>query len=55
MKRIGILMLIFLTCIALTAWPQAQTQTKYQQCKLYDLGPFPPRLGGGPDSVLSFL
>jgi hypothetical protein len=38
MKRISILTLIFLTCFALAAWPQAQTQTKYQQYKLHDLG-----------------
>jgi probable HAF family extracellular repeat protein len=50
MKRISILMLIFLTCIASAAWPQAQTQTRYQQYKLYDLGTL-----GGPDSVLSFF
>ena len=55
MKRINILMLIFLTCFALAAWPQAQTQTKYQQYKLYDLGPLPPQFGGGPDSILSFF
>ena len=50
MKRISILTLIFLTCFALAAWPQAQTQTKYQQYKLHDLGTL-----GGPDSVNSFF
>lgn len=50
MKRISILMLIFLTCFALAAWPQAQTQTNYQQYTLYDLGTL-----GGPDSILSFF
>ena len=50
MKRISILMLIFLTCIASAAWPQAQTQTNYQQYTLYDLGTL-----GGPDSILSFF
>jgi probable HAF family extracellular repeat protein len=50
MKRISILTLIFLTCFALAAWPQAQTPTKYQQYKLYDLGTL-----GGPDSNISFF
>ena len=50
MKRISILMLIFLSCIASAAWPQAQTQTNYQQYTLYDLGTL-----RGPDSVLSFF
>ena len=50
MKRISILTLIFLTCIASAAWPQAQTQTNYQQYTLYDLDTL-----GGPDSILSFF
>jgi probable HAF family extracellular repeat protein len=50
MKRISILLLVFFTCFALAAWPQAQTQTNYQQYTLYDLGTL-----GGPDSILSFF
>ena len=50
MKRIRVLLLVFFACFAVAAWPQAQTQTKYQQYKLYDLGTL-----GGPDSVISFF
>jgi probable HAF family extracellular repeat protein len=50
MKRISILLLVFFACFAVAAWPQAQTQTKYQQYKLYDLGTL-----GGPDSVNQFF
>jgi hypothetical protein len=50
MKRISILLLILFTFVATAAWPQAQTPTKYQQYKLYDLGTL-----GGPDSNISFF
>ncbi len=50
MKRISILMLILFTCFVMAAWPQAQTQRKYHQYTLYDLGTF-----GGPDSSTSFF
>ncbi len=50
MRRISVLMLILLTCFVCAAWPQVQTQRKYHQYTLYDLGTF-----GGPDSSTSFF
>jgi probable HAF family extracellular repeat protein len=50
MRRISILLLVFFTCLALAAWPQAQTQPKYQQYRVYDLGTL-----GGPDSSTSYF
>jgi probable HAF family extracellular repeat protein len=50
MKRITILMLVFLACFALAAWSQAQTQPKYHQYTLYDLGTL-----GGPNSGTSYF
>jgi probable HAF family extracellular repeat protein len=43
-------MLVFFTCFALAAWPQAQTQPKYRRYTLYDLGTL-----GGPNSATSYF
>ena len=38
MERISVLMLVFFTCLVLTAWPQAQPQAKHQIVKFNVLG-----------------
>lgn len=50
MRRISVLMLILFTCFVSAAWSQEQTQRKYHQYTLYDMGTF-----GGPDSSTSFF
>jgi len=50
MRRITILTLIFCACLALPSWSQAQTQPKYHQYTLYDLGTL-----GGPNSSTSYF
>jgi probable HAF family extracellular repeat protein len=50
MRRISILLLVFFTCFSLAAWPQGQTQPKYHQYAVYDLGTL-----GGPNSSTSYF
>jgi probable HAF family extracellular repeat protein len=50
MRRISILLLILFAFLASAAWPQAQTNPKHHQYKLYDLGTL-----GGPNSSTSFF
>jgi len=50
MKRISVVLLVFCTCFALAAWPQATAQHPQHQYKLYDLGTL-----GGPNSSTTFF